>query len=167
MSAYLIPVFYAVLQLIILIAVGFLARRLGSWTDEFFIGLSRFVVRVALPLYFVARVGRTDIQDLGALLPMPIAALAMVALGLGLSYGMFALLPYRGGNRRAGIAMAAFGNSGYMPLTLAEIVPLSVPVIADTLAPGIIPVQVAAYLFVFSPLLWSVGNLIITAPEAG
>ncbi|MFW6288859.1 MAG: AEC family transporter [Spirochaetota bacterium] len=167
MSAYLIPVFYAVLQLIILIAVGFVARRLGNWTDEFFVGMSRFVVRVALPLYFVARVGRTDIGDLRSLLPMPIAALAMVALGLGLSYGLFALLPYRGANRRAGIAMAAFGNSGYMPLTLAEIVPISVPIIADILAPGITPVHVAAYLFVFSPLLWSVGNLIITAPEAG
>lgn len=50
MSTYLIPVFYAVLQLIILIAVGFFARRLGNWTDEFFVGLSRFADNPRLPV---------------------------------------------------------------------------------------------------------------------
>ncbi len=167
MSSYLLPVFYAVLQLIILIAVGFVVRRTGHWSDRFFAELSRFVVRVALPLYFVARVGRTDISGLGQLLIMPLAGGAMVGLGLGLSFGLFALLPFSGANRRAGIAMASFGNSGYMPLTIGEIVPVSVPIIAESFAPDLVPIHVAAYLFVFSPLLWSVGNLIITTPEEG
>ena len=167
MSNYLLPVFYAVLQLIILIAVGFAARRLGSWTDQFFAGLSRFVVRVALPLYFVVRVGRTDIGSFRGLLFMPVAALVMVGVGLALSYGLFALLPFTGATRRAGIAMATFGNSGYVPLTLGEIVPVSVPVVATMIAPEIVPIQIAAYLFVFSPLLWSLGNTIITRPDHG
>jgi malate permease and related proteins len=167
MSSYLLPVFYAVLQLIMLIAVGFVARRSGGWSDGFFTALSRFVVRVALPLYFVARVGRTDLSGLGQLVVMPIASIAMVAVAIGISYGLFALLPYTGANRRAGIAMATFGNSGYMPLTMGEIVPVSVPVIAEMFAPELVPVHVAAYLFVFSPLLWSLGNLIITTPETG
>jgi predicted permease len=165
MSTYLLPVFYSVLQLIILIAVGFLTRRLGRWSDEFFAGLSRFVVRVALPLYFVTRVGRAELSEFRQALAMPIAALLVAAAGLILSLALFAVLPYRGGNRRAGIAMSTFGNSGYMPLMLAEIVPVSVPVVAEMFAPELTPVMVAAYLFVFSPLLWSVGNLIITKPE--
>lgn len=167
MSSYLLPVFYAVLQLIILIAVGFIARRSGRWADNFFPSLSRFVVRIALPLYFVARVGRTDLSGLRQLAIMPVAGIAMVAIGLAVSDGLFALLPYRGANRRAGVAMATFGNSGYMPLTMGEIVPVSVPVIAEMFAPDLVPVHVAAYLFVFSPLLWSLGNLIITTPEEG
>ncbi|MFP4113008.1 MAG: AEC family transporter [Spirochaetota bacterium] len=165
MSAYLLPVFYAVLQLIILIAVGFLARRMGSWTDDFFRGLSRFVVRIALPLYFVGRVGRTDLSEFGQLLVMPVAAAAMVAFGLAVGRLLFAVLPFRGANRRAGIALGTFGNAGYMPLILAEIVPASVPVLAESFAPDLVPVLVAAYVFVFSPLLWSIGNLVITAPD--
>ena len=164
-SSYLLPVFYAVLQLVILIAVGFVARRLGNWTDAFFAGLSAFVIRVALPLYFVARVGRTSIGDVSQLFVMPIAAAGIVAIGLLASNALFAVLPFKGATRRAGVAMAAFGNSGYIPLTLAEIVPVSVPVIGELFAPSLVPVQIAAYLFVFSPLLWSLGSLIITTPD--
>ena len=167
MSTYLLPVSYAVLQLIIVIAVGFIARRFGNWSDQFFGGLSRFVVRVALPLYFVARVGRTDLSSMSTLIPMPVAAVVLVFGALVVSWGLFALLPFRGANRRAGIAMATFGNSGYMPLTIGEIVPLAVPVIAERFSANLVPVLVAAFVFVFSPLLWSIGQFIITAPEEG
>lgn len=167
MSGYVLPVFYAVLQLLVLIAVGFIARRSGKWSEPFFRGLSRFVVVVALPLYFAVRLGRTDISDYGEVFSMPVAAIGMVVLAMLASYGLFALLPYRGQDRRAGIAMATFGNSGYMPLTIGEILPVSVPVVAELFAPDLVPVMVAAYLFVFSPILWSIGNLIITTPDEG
>ena len=61
MATHLLPVFYAVLQLIVLMAVGYAARRLGPWSDQFFQGLNRLVVRVALPLYFAVRVGRMPV----------------------------------------------------------------------------------------------------------
>jgi predicted permease len=162
MISYLLPGFYAVLQLLILIAVGFAARRIGTWTQEFFTGMARFVVKIALPLYFVVRVGATDLSDLGELILMPVAAAATVAVGLGLSVLVFALSPYRDGNRRAGVAMATFGNSGYMPLTMAEVLPSAIPVLAIAAPADLVAVMVAAYLTVFSPLLWSVGNLVIT-----
>ena len=147
--------------------MGFIARRSGKWSETFFAGLNRFVVVVALPLYFAVRLGRTDIAEFREVFPMPIAAVAMVTVGMLTSYGLFALLPYRGEDRRAGIAMATFGNSGYMPLTIGEILPISVPLVAELFSPGLVPVMVGAYLFVFSPILWSVGNLIITTPEGG
>ena len=167
MSSYLLPVFYAILQLIILIAVGFIARRVGQWSDAFFAALSAFVIRVALPLYFVSRVGRTDISDVGQILVMPIAAACLIAAGLIVSHALFAALPFTGSSRRAGIALAAFGNAGYIPLTLAEIVPISVPVVASRYSTELVPIQIAAFLFVFSPLLWSLGSLIITTPDGG
>lgn len=165
MSEYLLPVFYAVLQLVLLIGAGFAARRIGSWSHDFFRGLSRFVVRIALPLYFVVRVGRTDVSDIGQLALLPLVAIAVIAVGLGVSAGVFRLLPFTGANRRAGVAMGTFGNSGYMPLTLGEVVPVSVPAIATIVDVELVPVLVAAYVFAFSPLLWSAGNLIITRPE--
>lgn len=165
MSGYLLPVFYAVLQLVLLIGAGFAARRIGSWSDDFFRGLSRFVVRVALPLYFVVRVGRTDVSDIGQLALLPVAAISVIAVGLGLSAAVFGLLPFTGANRRAGIAMGTFGNSGYMPLTLGEVVPISVPAIATLIDVELVSVMVAAYVFAFSPLLWSAGSVIITRPD--
>lgn len=162
MATHLLPVFYAVLQLIVLMAVGYAARRLGPWSDQFFQGLNRLVVRVALPLYFAVRVGRTPLRDITPLLVMPVAAIAIATVGVALSVAVFSLLPYRGLDRRAGIAMSGFGNSGYMPLTLAEVLPLSAPVVAERFGFELPAVLIAAYLFVFSPILWSVGNSIMT-----
>ena len=142
-------------------AIGFIVRRSGKWADDFFQGLSVLVVRVALPAYFVVRVGRTDLSEFRSLLIMPALAVFVVAVGILLSMGMFSLLRISGRDRRAGMAMATFGNSGYMPLVMVEIVPLSVPVIAERFG-GQAPVLIAAYVFLFSPILWSLGNYIIT-----
>ena len=163
----ILPGFYAVLQLLILIAVGFICRRLGGWSEEFFAGLSRLVVRVALPLYFVARLSRTRLSDLDGFLIMPLAAVAIIGGALLVSLALFAMSPHKDENRRAGIAMATFGNSGYMPLTFAEILPTAMPAIAAAFAPDTVAVLVAAYLIVFSPLLWSVGNVVITRKGEG
>ena len=163
-TTFLLPVSYAVIQLVLLIAVGFLIRKLGRWTGEFFSSLSRFVVKVALPLYFVVRVSRTDLGSVASLLAMLIAAAVIAAIGLGAGALLFRMLPYRSSDRRAGIAMGGFGNSGFMPLTLAEVLPVSVPAVATMFGTDLPAVLIAAYLFVFSPLLWSVGHYIITKP---
>jgi predicted permease len=164
-SAYFLPTFYAVLELIVLMAIGFLVRRSGKWGEKFFAGLSRLVVRVALPLYFVVRVSRTDLSEFRSLLIMPVVSVGVVGLGLVLSLVVFRFLRYRGSDRRAGLAMASFGNSGYMPLTMVEIVSLSLPVIAERYGTELPLVLIAAYLFVQSPLLWSIGHYIITKSD--
>ncbi|MCK4516705.1 MAG: AEC family transporter, partial [Spirochaetaceae bacterium] len=163
---YFLPVFYVVLQLLIIMGIGFVVRRSGRWADNFFQGLSRLVVRVALPFYFIVRVSRTDLSQIRTMLLMPVSAVIVVGIGFVLSLILFAVLPFRGSDRRAGIAMATFGNSGYLPLAIAEIVPLSVPLVGERFGLEFPPILIAAYLFVQSPLLWSVGRYVITKTDA-
>jgi predicted permease len=159
---YLLPVFYAVLQLVALIAVGFVARRIMLFSDQFFQELSRFVVRVALPLYFVVRVGKADLSSLGDAVAMPIAAAVILGIGIAASLLLFRFLPFTGSAKRAGIAMSTFGNSGYMPLTLATIFPASLPIISRQTGTELPLVLIAAYVLFFSPLLWSVGRSVMS-----
>ncbi|MCK4514069.1 MAG: AEC family transporter, partial [Spirochaetaceae bacterium] len=166
MTDYFLPVFYVVLQLLIIMGIGFVVRRSGRWADNFFQGLSRLVVRVALPFYFIVRVSRTDLSQIKTLLLMPVSAVIVVGIGFVLSLVLFTVLPFRGSDRRAGIAMATFGNSGYMPLAIAEIVPLSIPLVGERFGLEFPPILIAAYLFVQSPLLWSVGRYVITKTDA-
>jgi len=165
MREYVLPVFYVVLQLLVIIAIGYVVRKSGGWADSFFQGLSRLVVRVALPFYFIVRVSGTDFSQLRTIALMPIAALIVVSAGILFSFVLFSLLPFKGSDRRAGIAMAAFGNSGYMPLSIAEFVPVSIPVIGEMFGTNLAPVLVAAYLIAQSPLLWSVGRALVTTKE--
>lgn len=166
MSDYFLPVFYTVLQLLIIIGVGVAVRRSGRWADNFFQGLSRLVVKVALPFYFIVRVSRTDLSQIKTMLLMPISAVVVVGIAFVLSLVLFTVLPFRGSDRRAGIAMATFGNSGYLPLAIAEIVPLSIPLVGERFGIEFPPILIAAYLFIQSPLLWSVGRYIITKTDA-
>jgi predicted permease len=163
-SSYVLPVFYAILQLLILMAIGFLARRSGRFDEAFFTSLSRFLIRIVLPTYFIARVGKIDLSEVASLFVMPVAAVLVIAAGLGVSLLFFSFLSFTGPDRRAGIAISAFGNSGYIPLTLAEVLPLSVPIIADQIDWELPPILIAAYVFAFSPLLWSIGNYVLTKP---
>jgi len=165
-SNYFLPVFYVVLQLLIIIGIGVVVRRSGKWADNFFQGLSKLVVRVALPFYFIVRLSRTDLSQIGTMLLMPVSAVVVVGVGLVLSVILFRVLPFRGTDRRAGIAMAGFGNSGYLPLAIAEIVPLSIPLVGERFGMELPPILIAAYLFVQSPILWSVGRYILTKSDS-
>jgi malate permease and related proteins len=165
-SDYFLPVFYVVLQLLILIGVGFVMRRSGEWADGFFAGLSRLVVRVALPFYFIVRVGRTDLSQIRSMLLMPVSAAVVVGTGFVVSLVLFRFLPFRGSDRRAGIAMSTFGNSAYLPLAIAEIVPLSVPLVGERFGLEFPAILIAAYLFIQSPILWSAGRYIVTKSDA-
>jgi predicted permease len=84
-----------------------------------------------------------------------------VALSLALSYTLFRWLLVDPRDRRAAIAAASFGNSGYIPLTLTEIIPTTLPLIGERLGLRIPHLYIGAFLLVFSPLLWSVGNILV------
>lgn len=162
MGQFILPVFYAILQLLVLLLLGFYLRRRGSFSSEFFARLGRFVIRVGLPLYFVAKLSRTDISFLMESLIFPPLGVAMVAIGVASSLLVFRLLPLAPRERRAGVALAAFGNSGYIPLTLIEILPVTIPLVAERFGKEVPVLFVGAYLLGYSPLLWSVGHFIIT-----
>ncbi len=68
----------------------------------------------------------------------------------------------RSGYRRQTIALSAFGNSGYMPVTVTEIFAGTLPGFASVFGREEPALLIGAYLIAFSPLLWSVGNYIMT-----
>ncbi|TFG39038.1 MAG: hypothetical protein E4H48_09615, partial [Syntrophobacterales bacterium] len=132
------------------------------WTDDFFKGLSRFLIRIALPVYFVVRFARWDVAAWRNLVIMPALALAVVGVGLVVGVLVFAFLPFRDGDRRAGISMAAFGNSAFVPLALAEILTATNPELAGRFDVSEPLLLIGAFVGGFSPLLWAVGGSILT-----
>ena len=124
-------VFYALLQLLFLSGLGFFLSRLRGWPREVFLGFNRFVTTVALPVSFFTRVARTDPSSLLTSWIFPVTAVAAILVGRGLSAPVFALLPFSRDDRRAGISLSRFGNSGCLPLALMEILHPSLPMLAE------------------------------------
>lgn len=162
MEILLLPVVYAVLQIFLLIGIGFFVKKIGPWSDGFFRGLSIFVVKVAIPLYIFVRISRTDISELSVSWIFIAAALAIVALGF--VFGKIGFLIAKPGRleERAGIAYSMFGNSGYFAITLTEILPFTLPVLADQFLSGKPFLYIGSYLLFHSVLLWTIGNHLIS-----
>lgn len=156
-----LAVFYALLQLLFLSGLGFVLSRLRGWPRELFHGFNRFVATVALPVSFFTSIARTDPTSLRGAWIFPIAAVAVVLLGLGFSAPLVRLAGIPREDRRAGVGLAAFGNSGYIPLALMEILPLSLPALAERYGFSVAPLYIGTYLMVNSPLLWSLGNWLV------
>ena len=126
-----LTVFCALLQLLFLSGLGFFLSRLRGWPREVFLGFNRFVTTVALPVSFFTRVARTDPSSLLTSWIFPVTAVAAILVGRGLSTPVFALLPFSRDDRRAGIGLSRFGNSGCLPLALMEILHPSLPMLAE------------------------------------
>lgn len=162
MTVPLLPILYATLQLAALMAVGFALRRWAGLSETFFAGLSRLVMAVALPLYFFVRMSRADLQTIREAAFMPLLAIGFIGVGILVSIPLFKVLGFGDSDQRAGVALSSFGNSGYIPLTLAEMLPATIPFVAAEALSQQSIVYIGAYLFAMSPLLWSVGNLVLT-----
>ena len=157
-----LAVFYALLQLLFLSGLGFFLSRLRGWPRELFRGFNRFVADVALPVYFITSISLTDPGSLRTAWIFPIAAAASILLGLGFSGPLFGLLGLSRGDRRAGMGLSTFGNSGYLPLALMEILPLSLPALSERFGFSVAPLYIGTYLMVYSPMLWTLGNWLVT-----
>ncbi|MDA3940503.1 MAG: AEC family transporter [Spirochaetia bacterium] len=159
---YFLPIFYTVLQLFALIAIGFFLKKFGDWSDSFFTSLSKFVVRISLPLYLFIKISSSDPQ---AIVRSPIfllAAVVIMSAAAIVSIIVFTFLPFKSDEKRAGIAFSTFGNSGYFPLSVIEIFPITLPIISELFGTGEPTLYVGVYLLVNSPLLWSAGNYLMT-----
>ncbi|MGA2976793.1 MAG: AEC family transporter [Spirochaetia bacterium] len=157
-----LAVFYTLLQLLILIAIGFWLSRARGYPRALMQGLSRITGNVALPLYFFVTLAKTNTADLRAGWVFPIIAAAVILLGLMISATLFRLLPMNDAERRAGMAMCSFGNASYIPLGLMEIFPVTLPVIASTFSQKTVSLYIGTYLLVNSPLQWTLGNYLLT-----
>lgn len=159
---YFLPVFYTVLQLFSLITVGFFLKRLGGWEDKFFSTLSTFVVKIALPLYLFIKISSSDPDTIRKSPLFLVAALVIIGAGIIVSVLVFYFLPLKSDEKRVGIAFSSFGNSGYFPLSVIEIFPVTLPFISELFGTGEPTLYVGVYLLINSPLLWSVGNFLMT-----
>lgn len=167
MYTYFLPVFYTVLQLIILIGLGFGLRKFGKWKDDFFRNISTFLVRIVLPIYLFVRISPGSIDDLKKAWIFPLAALVVVGFGLFFGFFMFKFRKMPLGERKAAVALSGFGNSGFIPLSVIEFFPLTLPVAAEVFGITTPLLFVSAYLLVQSVLLWTLGNYMIIGRERG
>ncbi len=157
-----LPVVYTVLQIFPLIAMGVLIRKHGSFGASFFRNLSRFVVRIAIPLYVFTRISMADVKELSTGWIFIAASAAVTFTGFSLGWAAFSLFRVKGMNRKAGLACSAFGNSGYFAISLTEIAPVSLPFLAERMGFGAPLLYIGAYLIIHNILLWTFGNYMIT-----
>lgn len=159
---YVLPGFYTSIQLIALLGLGFFIRRTNLVDSAFQKSVSGFLIKAALPLYFFTTMARADISFLRESLYMPVAAVINVIAALAFSYAVFSIIALPEGEKRAGIALASFGNSGYIPVSLLEILPVTMPLFSGIHGGDKAVVLIGIYLFVYSPVLWSLGNYYIS-----
>ncbi|WP_052318097.1 AEC family transporter [Spirochaeta africana] len=157
-----LPVLYTMLQIFTFLFIGFLLRRYGWFSQEFFTALGRFVVRIALPSFFFVRMSQADIAALQRSLRFPLLAIAVCAVGVLSGWIVFSIFRFPTQDRKAGIALSGFGNASYLPLSVIELMPLSLPLIAELFDTDLSLFYVGAFVFVFSPLLWSFGMVFIS-----
>ena len=156
-----LAVFYTLLQLLVLMALGFGLARFRGYPRILFQGLNRLTLNVALPVYFFVGISATSLADIRSGWIFPIASVVLITVSLSLSAPLLRLLRTPQEDRRTGMALSAFGNSGYIPLALMEIFPLTLPALAERFNPATATVYIGAFILVNSPLQWSLGNWLI------
>ncbi len=167
MQQIVLPVIYTVLQLAVPVVLGFVSRRRMGLSAEGYSAFGRLVVTLTLPLYFFVRTSRIDPALITRAAIFPFAAIIVVGFGSVASYAAGRAI-FRGSDRadserrRLVTAMGGFGNSGYMPLSVHELLPLTLPAVVSFFGVELPPLYVGAYLLVQSPMLWSVGNYLVT-----
>ena len=161
MNTIIRSVLLTMIQLVIPVLAGVLLRRRGSAGEDVFRAISRVVVAVTLPLYFFVRVARTDVAVILGAGIFPVAAVLAVGIGLSLTWIVVRLTRDELAVDRLRIAAGGFGNSGYLPLSVNELLPVTLPVLGSLLNPEQTTLYIGAYVFMQSPLLWSVGNWLV------
>ena len=162
MFKYYVPVFYTLLQIITLISIGWILKRYGKWPENFFTTLSTFLIRLALPIYLFIIVSKTDYTELGKSWMFFAAAIGMIFTGLGLSRLAAMPLASDRSDKRLISAFSGFNNAGYIPLSIVEIMPLTMPVLYAYFGTRIPSFYISLYVLCQSPLLWTLGNYLVT-----
>lgn len=160
-------VLFTMMQLVVPAAIGFFYGRREGDGGAFVRSISRFVASVTLPLYFFIRVSRVDLSELLGAGIFPVAAVLHVALGIAASWIM-TRTTWRDldrGVQRVRIASGGFGNAGYLPLSIHELLPAALPMFGELLGGPLPFLYIGAYVFFLSPLLWSIGNWLVQGGE--
>ncbi len=156
-----VAVFYALLQLLVLLALGYGLAKLRGYPRILFQGLNRLTLNVALPVYFFVTIAKTSLADIQSGWIFPIASACLITLCLAISVPLFRLMRYPDLDRRTAVALSTFGNSGYIPLALMETFPLTLPSLTQKLSTATATVYVGAFLLMNSPIQWTLGNWLV------
>lgn len=150
-------------QLLLPFSAGFIFRRVGSVGDQELRAFSRLIVTITLPIFFFVRVARADVAEVGTFAIVPIAALFHVALAVGLSILLARLFqPDSLAVRSATAAVGGFGNAGYLPLSVHELIPFTMPLVAEAVGTTQPSLYIGIYVLIQSPIMWSLGNYLVT-----
>jgi predicted permease len=103
-------------------------------------------------------VSRTNFDDVVSSLFFPLAAVGITLLTILVSWAFFSSLRYTGTLKNTAMALAIFGNSGFMPLFFAELFPATIPIFKERFGISTPLLYIGTYMLVASPVLWSAGN---------
>ena len=158
-----LSVLYTMTQLLVPFIAGVIFRRAGGVVEQELRSFSRLIVNVTLPIFFFVRVARADLSEVGTFAIMPIAALIHVAMAVGLSFLLARLLqPKSLEVRSATAAVGSFGNTGYLPLSVQELIPFTMPLLAEAVGPTQPSLYIGIYVLIHAPIMWSLGNYLVT-----
>lgn len=162
MENFFVPVFYTILQIITLLALGFASRRFLKLPKELFSGIAGFIAKVGLPILFFARLSTTNMQSVIEGWLLPFLCIVINGISLGVPFIISRFTGYSQHHKRLITALAGFGNSGFMPLTLADLLAAGIPLVAMHFNPDQATLYIGLFLLVQSPLLWSIGNFLVS-----
>lgn len=151
--------FASVLKVLLVCGAGAWLARQGVLNRDCRHRLSRAILLVMLPGLLVAKLSsHASVANLVAWLAIPVSAPCYVVLGLAAGVLVCRLSRPPADTHRSVVAVTAFGNSGYVPISMVTVIAATAPVFAgDPAAADRGIAYVSVYLVVFSPCLWGIG----------
>eukprot|EP00186_Timspurckia_oligopyrenoides_P003754 CAMPEP_0182442320 /NCGR_PEP_ID=MMETSP1172-20130603/1239_1 /TAXON_ID=708627 /ORGANISM="Timspurckia oligopyrenoides, Strain CCMP3278" /LENGTH=447 /DNA_ID=CAMNT_0024637095 /DNA_START=151 /DNA_END=1494 /DNA_ORIENTATION=+ len=153
----------ATLRLMMTIGIGALAQRRGVLDSTVLSSLSKAVYNIFLPSILFVNVGTTlCTQSLLSVAPLPLLALAQILFGALLGKVLCRVLRVEESSSDGRILNVScmFGNSAALPLLFANNLFAADPTRLAPLIAGI-----SFFLIGWSPLFWSLGYYILSAPR--
>lgn len=162
MTQYFFPILFSLLQILFLISVGFVLRRFAKWDNNVFAQISKLVVKITLPAMFISRISSISRSDLtsGAFFPFYTFIIVGVSLLFSLLFSRLFRIPHQ--SRKGYLALCIFSNVGYIPLALIDIFHVTILNFGNFFNLPLPSFYIGSFLFTYSPLLWSLGNYLIT-----
>ena len=155
----IMPVFFTMMQIFFFLSIGFFLRKFSKFPDSFFSSLGKLVVQVTVPLYFIARMAQTDLAALIRAIRFPLLSLGVFSIATFLGWALFSISKEKSETKSIGIAMSGIGNAGYLPISIVELMPASLPIITSIFNTELALFYIGAFLFFYSPLLWTFGQI--------
>lgn len=162
MTQYFFPVLYSLLQILILAGIGFVLRRFIKWKQDIFSAVSQLIMKLTLPVMFLTRMASMDRADLVSGAFFPFYTFLVMGGSFLLSLLAFKLFRIPRQSAKVYIALSSFGNVGYIPLALIDIFAVSIAGFKEFFDMPLPSLYVGSYIFTYSPLLWSLGNYLVT-----